>query len=154
MIRMGRKYNISFMKKSALTFLRNLFPQELGQWDVSQSEVKKLCSPGKPFLFEAINLAYANDILSILPAAFLSMYTIYGLVRRQNMPLYFFRKLIYFGTAHNLVRNQNQRPTYNAKFYGLETVFGRSVDFLIIFFQIHGRRYREWRAGRKQQECL
>ncbi len=88
MIRMGRKYNISFLKKSALTFLRNLFPRDLERWDVSHSEVERLCSPGRPFLFDVINLAYANEIPSILPAAFLSMYMIYNLVRRQDILSY------------------------------------------------------------------
>lgn len=83
MIRMGRKYDISFVKVSALKFLRNLFPRTLEQWDVSHLEVEKIVTRLGPFLFDVINLAYENQIPSILPAAFLSMYKIYSLVRRQ-----------------------------------------------------------------------
>ena len=81
MIRMGRKYDISFIKVSALKCLRNLFPRTLEQWGVSHQEVTEIVSRSRSFLFEVVNMAYENHIPSILPAAFLSMYRIYSLVR-------------------------------------------------------------------------
>ena len=80
MIRMGRKYDISFIKVSALKCLRNLFPRTLEQWDVSHQEVIEIDSRSRSFLFEVVNMAYENHTPSILPAAFLSMYRIYSLV--------------------------------------------------------------------------
>ncbi len=78
---MGRKYDISFFKVSALKYLRNLFPRTLEKWNVSHPEVMEIVSRSRPFLFEVVNMAYENHIPSILPAAFLSMYRLYSLVR-------------------------------------------------------------------------
>ncbi|KJA22605.1 hypothetical protein HYPSUDRAFT_164179 [Hypholoma sublateritium FD-334 SS-4] len=93
MIRMGRKYDISFFKISALKCLRDLFPRTLEEWDVSHLEVKKIILRSPPFLFEVVNMAYENHIPSILPAAFLSMYKLYnlgtltsGLKLKSNLP--------------------------------------------------------------------
>lgn len=80
MIRLGRKYEISTFTKTALTYLRKLFPRELALWRASCPEVAKIVAGSKGFLFDIINLAYENQIPSILPAAFLDLFAHHTLV--------------------------------------------------------------------------
>ncbi|KJA16272.1 hypothetical protein HYPSUDRAFT_117235, partial [Hypholoma sublateritium FD-334 SS-4] len=70
MIRIGRKYEISTFTKTALTYLRGLFPRELALWRASCPKVEKIVANSKGFLFDVANLAYENQIPSIVPAVF------------------------------------------------------------------------------------
>lgn len=80
MLRMGFKYEIAFFKKSVQKCLRPLFPTTLDQWNGAQKKVQDIMRGNKGFLFDVINVAHGNNILTILPAAFLSLYVYHSLV--------------------------------------------------------------------------
>ncbi len=80
MLRLGFKYEISFFKKSGQKCLRSLFPRTLDQWNYAQNKIQEVISGDKGFLFDVINAAVGNQISTILPAAFLSLYVFHSLV--------------------------------------------------------------------------
>ncbi len=83
MVRLGRKYEISYWKTSTLSYLQRLFPVSPDishQWFSSSYFAKKMVDKNRSYLFDIINLAYENRMLWILPAAFLSMLAIHDLV--------------------------------------------------------------------------
>lgn len=80
MIRIGRKYEIHTFTETALTYLRKLFPRDQNLWVASRPKVRQIVTDSRDFLFDIVNLAYENGIPSILPAAFLGLYTHHSLV--------------------------------------------------------------------------
>lgn len=80
MVRLGRKYEISYWKTSAMSFLRRLFPRDPNQWVWSHYAVKNLVAKNQSYLFDVVNLAYENHISSVVPIAFLNLLTIHNLV--------------------------------------------------------------------------
>ena len=83
MVRLGRKYDISHWKSSALSYLRQLFSKDPAQWTSSHDDVQELYEKNQSFLFDVINLAYENHIFSIVPVAFLNLFAIHTLVCSQ-----------------------------------------------------------------------
>ncbi|KJA16270.1 hypothetical protein HYPSUDRAFT_147960 [Hypholoma sublateritium FD-334 SS-4] len=85
MIRIGRKYEIRTFTEMALAYLRKLFPRDQELWVASRPKVHEIVTNSKDFLFDIVNLAYENEIPSILPAALLDLYTHHSLVRLRSL---------------------------------------------------------------------
>jgi hypothetical protein len=69
MIRMGRKYEIDYLREEALVRLTTEFPTTLTEWDKLPHFYTQIVHQNG-ILFDIINLALQNDIKSILPAAY------------------------------------------------------------------------------------
>ncbi|KAJ3548712.1 hypothetical protein NMY22_g1152 [Coprinellus aureogranulatus] len=69
MIRMGRKYEIDYLRDEALVRLTMEFPTTLAEWDKLPHYYTQIVHQNG-ILFDIINLAQQSDIKSILPAAY------------------------------------------------------------------------------------
>ena len=76
MIRLGRKYDFSRFKNKALKYIKQLFPRNLKEWLAVHNDnslLTEIIDSSEGFLLHVINLAYENDIPSILPAAIICL---------------------------------------------------------------------------------
>ncbi|KAF5340730.1 hypothetical protein D9611_007355 [Ephemerocybe angulata] len=69
MIRMGRKYDIDYLRHEALLRLTTEFPTTLSEWDKLPHDYTQIHHQSG-ILFDIVNLAHDNDIKSVLPAAY------------------------------------------------------------------------------------
>jgi hypothetical protein len=69
MLRLGSKYEFQHLREEALVRLRAEFPTTLGDWDRLPSDFTHI-QEQKGILFDIVNLALEQGLLSILPAAY------------------------------------------------------------------------------------